>query len=106
MKWREVGREGGETGEGRVTRWSREEERSAKEYKGRTDNNSPTRPNEAVHVTTLYYYSIYIRDKRVVKRKASHHPPLPQTQVRGRGGGGGGGGGGEEHKKDSRLASK
>ena len=29
-------------------------------YKGRTDSNSPTGPNKAVHVATLYYYNIYL----------------------------------------------
>ena len=48
---------------GRVGRQRREKERVAREkvqmstwgYKGRADSDSPTRPNEVVRVTTLYY---------------------------------------------------
>ena len=35
-------------------------QQNRKEYKGRTDSNSPTSPNEAVQVAILYYYSVYL----------------------------------------------
>ena len=40
-----------------------------KEYKGRTDNNSPTGSNEAARVATLLL-SVYLIDKRTAKWKA------------------------------------
>ena len=48
---------------------------SAKEYKGTRDSNSPTGPNEAVRVAILYYYTIYMLEKRIAEWKAPiKHP--------------------------------
>ena len=52
-----------------------------KEYKERTDINSPTGPNETVCVATLLL-NIYLREtKRTAKWKASPHPPTPPAEA-------------------------
>ena len=41
----------------------------SKEYKGRTDYNSPTGPIESVRVATLLLLYLHVRDKRTAKWK-------------------------------------
>ena len=54
---------------------------STKEYKGRTDSNSPTGPNETVHVVTLLLQYLFDSDKRIPKWKAPPHPPLSPAEA-------------------------
>ena len=51
------------------------------EYKVRTDNNSPTEPNEAVNVATLLLLYLLDRDKRTTKWKAPLHPTFPPAET-------------------------
>ena len=57
-----------------------EEEEEYKSYKGRTNSNSPTRPNEAVYLATLLL-NIYLIDKRIAKWKVPPHPPFPPSKA-------------------------
>ena len=48
---------------------------STKEYKGRTDNNSPTGPKEAVLVATLLL--LYLYDRQKDSKVEGSSPPIP-----------------------------
>ena len=61
-----------------------ETEGCIEEYKGRTNSNNPTEPT--VHVATLYYYSIYMIDKKGQQRgRLLPTQPSLQPKLAGRG---------------------
>ena len=55
--------------------------RSTKEYKGRTDINSPIGLNEAVRVATLLVQYLLDREQRIAKWKTPPHPPLSPAEA-------------------------
>ena len=69
---------------GKLRRWrnNRDGRKRNIKYKGRTDNNSPTGPNEAVRVATLYYYDIYLIETKVHSgRLLPTHPSLHPAEA-------------------------
>ena len=54
------GREGDGGGGCGIAAGGRRRRKRKTKYKERTDSNSPTGPNQAVRVATLYYYCIYM----------------------------------------------
>ena len=58
-----------------------EEEKSTKKYNGRTDNNSPTRPNKAIYVATLLLKYLLDREKWQQSGKLLQNPLLPPAKA-------------------------
>ena len=52
----------------------------SKEYKGKTDDNSPTGPNTAFRVATLNYYNIYLIEKKDSKVEGSSPSTSPSSR--------------------------
>ena len=61
-------------------------EEEEEEYKGRTDSNSLTGPNEAVCLLHYYYYNIYVTERKGQQsgKLLPNHPSL-QPKLAGRG---------------------
>ena len=53
-----------------------------KEYKVRTDSNSPTGPNIAARVAALLLYYLLDREKTTAKWEAPPHPPKRGSDTR------------------------